>query len=143
MLVAAAAPSLPVVLAVLPFVGAASVTLSAGVNSALQLAVDPAMRGRVMALFAIVFMGSTPVGGPLVGSVSQAAGPRAGLALGGVAAVLAGAGAHLAFTRARRTAAAAAAERPARLRPRGSGASSAPARTRRGHTPAESPRLPV
>jgi MFS family permease len=114
MLVAAAAPSLPVVLAVLPFVGAASVTLSAGVNSALQLAVDPAMRGRVMALFAIVFMGSTPIGGPLVGWVSQAAGPRAGLALGGVAAVLAGAGAHLAFTRARRTAAAARAPQAAR-----------------------------
>ena len=47
--------------------GAASVTFAAGVNSSLQLAVEPAMRGRVMALYSVVFLGSTPIGAPLVG----------------------------------------------------------------------------
>ncbi|MBW3668171.1 MAG: MFS transporter, partial [Actinobacteria bacterium] len=50
---------------------------------------EPAMRGRVMALYALVFIGSTPVGGPLIGWVSEELGPRFGLALGGVASVVA------------------------------------------------------
>ena len=49
------------------------------------------MRGRVLALQAIVFLGTTPVGGPIVGAVSDWLGARAGLALGGVAALAAGA----------------------------------------------------
>ncbi len=63
-LLAAAAPTLPIELLVLPLVGAASVTFSAGLNSAMQLAAEPAMRGRVMALYSVVFLGSTPIGGP-------------------------------------------------------------------------------
>ena len=47
------------------------------------------MRGRVMALYAIAFLGSTPIGGPIVGWVSQQFGPRAGFALGGTAAIVA------------------------------------------------------
>jgi MFS family permease len=43
------------------------------------------MRGRVMALFSVAFLGSTPIGGPIVGWVSEQLGPRAGLWLGGVA----------------------------------------------------------
>ena len=42
----------------------------------------PAMRGRVMALYSVVFLGSTPIGGPIVGWLSEVAGPRAGLVLG-------------------------------------------------------------
>ena len=42
-----------------------------------------------MALYSVVFMGTTPIGAPIVGLVSQAAGPRAGLALGGAAVLLA------------------------------------------------------
>ena len=56
-------------------------TFAAGINSMLQLAAAPEMRGRVMALYAIVFLGSTPIGGPLVGWLSEATGPRAGLVL--------------------------------------------------------------
>jgi MFS family permease len=96
MLVAAAAPSLAVELGVLVVLGAASVTFAAGVNSALQLAVEPAMRGRVMALYSVVFLGSTPIGGPLAGWLAGAAGPRAGLVMGGLAALLAGLVAHFA-----------------------------------------------
>ena len=46
------------------------------------------MRGRVMAPYSVVFLGSTPIGGPLVGWLAEVAGPRAGLVLGGVAALL-------------------------------------------------------
>ena len=48
-------------------VGFASVLFLATGNASLQLAVDPELRGRVMALWAVAFMGSTPIGGPLIG----------------------------------------------------------------------------
>jgi MFS family permease len=103
-LLAAAAPSLPLqVLALIPL-GAVSVTFSAGVNSTMQLAVTPAMRGRVMALYSVVFLGSTPIGAPLVGWLAQIAGPRAGMALGGTAALAAAALAAIAYTRTRQQA---------------------------------------
>lgn len=98
-LLAAAAPSYGLQLLTLLPLGAASVTFAAGVNSALQLAVEPAMRGRVMALYSVVFLGSTPIGAPLVGWLASTAGPRAGLALGGVAAIAAGLVARIAFAR--------------------------------------------
>lgn len=86
----AVAPTLGIALVALPLVGAASVTFTAAVNTSLQLAVEPHLRGRVMALYAVVFLGSTPIGGPLVGWLSESAGPRAGLGVGAAAAVLAG-----------------------------------------------------
>ena len=96
-LLAALAPSLPLqVLALIPL-GAVSVTFSAGVNSTMQLAVTPAMRGRVMGLYSVVFLGSTPIGAPLVGWLAEIAGPRAGMALGGAAALTAAALATVAY----------------------------------------------
>jgi MFS family permease len=98
-LVAAAAPSLPLqVLALVPL-GAMTVTFSAGVNSTMQLAVAPAMRGRVMALYSVVFLGSTPIGAPLVGWLAGVAGPRVGMALGACAALAAAALAAVAYAR--------------------------------------------
>ena len=91
MLAAAAAPTLPLQIAALVPLGMVTVTFAAGVNSTLQLAVDPAMRGRVMALYSVVFLGSTPIGAPLVGWLAGAAGPRAGLVVGALAALLAAA----------------------------------------------------
>ena len=79
--------------------GAVSVTFAAGVNSALQLAVDPAMRGRVMSLYSIVFLGSTPIGAPLVGWLAEAHGPRAGILAGAAAAFVAAGGAIVAQRR--------------------------------------------
>jgi MFS family permease len=99
-LLAAAAPTLPLALAALVPVGAASVTFAAGVNSSLQLAVEPAMRGRVMALYSVVFLGSTPIGAPIAGWLSGAAGPRAGLLLGAAAALTAAVAATVALRRA-------------------------------------------
>jgi MFS family permease len=99
-LLAAGAPSIGLELLLLAPLGAASVTLAASVNSALQLASEPAMRGRVMALYSIVFLGSTPIGAPLAGWLSEQLDPRAALVLAGVAALTAGLLARLAFDRA-------------------------------------------
>jgi len=99
MLLAAVAPTFPLQLLALVPLGAMSVTFAAGVNSALQLAVEPELRGRVMALYSVVFIGSTPVGGPIAGWLSGAAGPRAALVMGGVAALVAGLVARRAFAR--------------------------------------------
>ncbi len=98
-LVAAVAPSVPLEVATLVPLGAASVTFAAGVNSSLQLEADPPMRGRVMALYSMVFLGSTPIGGPIAGWLSQAVDPRAALVMTGAAALAAAAGARAAFRR--------------------------------------------
>ncbi len=89
---AALAPTLWLAVIALALVGAASVTFAAGVNSTLQLEVEPSMRGRVMALYSVVFLGSTPIGGPLSGWLAQVANPRVGLLMGAIAALVAAAG---------------------------------------------------
>ncbi len=89
-LAAALAPGLWVALALLVLVGAASISFLALGNATLQLASAPEMRGRVMALWGVAFLGSTPVGGPLMGWIGEHLGPRYGLGLGGLAALLCG-----------------------------------------------------
>ena len=84
---------------VLAPLGAASVTFAAGVNSSLQLAAGE-LRGRVMALYSVVFLGSTPIGAPLIGWIAESAGPRVGLVIGGLAALATAAVAALAYRRA-------------------------------------------
>jgi MFS family permease len=101
-LLLAVAPTIELAALVLVPLGAASVTFAAGVNSALQLAVAPEMRGRVMALYSMVFLGSTPIGGPLSGWLAEAWSPRVALLVGGAAALLAAIGARAAFARAAR-----------------------------------------
>ena len=97
-LLVALAPTLDLQLLALVPLGAASVTFAAGVNSILQISVEPAMRGRVMSLYSVVFLGSTPIGAPLVGWLAQEAGPRAGLYAGAAAAIVASGAALVAFT---------------------------------------------
>jgi MFS family permease len=93
-LLAALAPNLPLELLALAFVGWGSVSFLALGNSTLQLNSDPSMRGRVMALWAVAFLGSTPIGGPTIGWVIRASNPRVGLAVGAFACfVAAGVGA--------------------------------------------------
>jgi hypothetical protein len=70
-------------------VGACSVTFLSLGNATLQLGSEPAMRGRVMSLWSVAFLGSTPIGGPLVGFIGGSLGARYGLGLGGVAALAA------------------------------------------------------
>jgi MFS family permease len=57
------------------------------------------MRGRVMALYSIVFLGSTPIGGPLSGWLSEAIDPRAALVMAGIAGITAALLARVAFDR--------------------------------------------
>jgi MFS family permease len=68
--------------------GLAMLTLTTAANSSVQLGVAPTMRGRVMALYLVCFMGGTPVGAPIVGWLAGVAGPRWGMLGGGVICLL-------------------------------------------------------
>lgn len=76
--------------AVIP-VGVATIVMISGANAVIQLRATPEMRGRALALTAVVFIGSTPIGGPIAGWVSEQFGAAAGIWLGAIAAGLAGA----------------------------------------------------
>jgi MFS family permease len=73
----------------LVFAGAGSIYFTTLGNSILQLGSSPQMRGRVMSFWSIAFLGSTTIGGPVVGWFAETIGPRWGLALGGIAALTA------------------------------------------------------
>ena len=81
--------------------GLSMLTLTTACNSSVQLGVDPTMRGRVMALYLICFMGGTPLGAPIVGWLAGVAGPRWGLIGGGVICLVATAGLAAAVARRR------------------------------------------
>ena len=86
----ALAPGLGTELGVMVLVGVASTAFIATANTLLQLGSSEEMRGRVMALFMMVFLGTTPIGGPLVGWLAERFGPREALLVGAVATVVAG-----------------------------------------------------
>jgi MFS family permease len=86
----AVTPTIELAYLVMPFVGAASVAVIALFNATLQLNSAPELRGRVMALFSMALVGSTPIGGPIVGYLGEAISPRFALLVGGVAALAAG-----------------------------------------------------
>lgn len=74
--------------AVLPIMGLAALLTLTASNASVQMGVDPQLRGRVMALYAMVLMGGTPVGAPLIGWVGEAFGPRWTLIGGGILTML-------------------------------------------------------
>jgi len=82
--------------------GAAALVFSVANNSFVQLGVDPQMRGRVMALYFMCFMGGTPLGAPLIGLISEHLGAPWGLILGGAVCVVAGLVAGAVLARGRR-----------------------------------------
>lgn len=98
-LATAAAPTVAVALVALTLVGAASVTFLAVGNSTLQLTSDPRFRGRVMALWTVAFLGSTPLGAPIIGWISEVLSPRGGLVVGGLACLVAAAVGAIALAR--------------------------------------------
>ena len=100
-LLLAVSPSLPIAWLVLLPLGAANISFAIAGNSTLQLTTSDEMRGRVMAIYTVVFLGSTPIGGLLAGYVGQHFGPRIGLAGGAVIALLAAAVTAMALRRAR------------------------------------------
>jgi MFS family permease len=84
----ALAPTLPLALLAALAVGFTNVGIISGGNAVVQLRAAPAMRGRVLALLSVVFLGSTPIGSPIIGFVAEELGARAAVALGGVATAL-------------------------------------------------------
>ncbi|WP_217236918.1 MFS transporter [Streptomyces sp. AC555_RSS877] len=88
-LVAATAPSLWLFALLMVPIGMFGMTVNVTANSSVQLSTDPAMRGRVMALYMMVFMGGAPVGAPIAGWITDAYGVRAGMAAGGAVSVAA------------------------------------------------------
>jgi len=89
MLILSLAPNLFLASVALLFVGAMSINLTSLANSTLQLKSKPEMRGRVLALWTTAILGSTPIGGPIIGFIGEHLTPRWALALGGAAAVFA------------------------------------------------------
>jgi MFS family permease len=104
---AALAPGVVVFLVLLAAMGFVNLVCQALANSSVQLAVDPQLRGRVMGLYMLVFIGGTPVGAPIVGAVTSHYGPRAGMLLCGVVPVAAALVAAAALSARRRRARAA------------------------------------
>lgn len=76
-------------------VGFASLTMMTAANSTIQMTTDPQMRGRVMALYMMVFMGATPIGSPIVGWIAEAFGPRWSIGIGSITAILVAVGAAI------------------------------------------------
>lgn len=69
--------------------GLVMLTFTTAANSSVQLGVEPTMRGRVMALYLVCFLGGTPFGAPIIGWVAGAFGPRWGLIGGGLICLIA------------------------------------------------------
>jgi MFS family permease len=90
-LLTAIAPTLWLAMLGMVLVGIFSINFLSLANVTLQLESSAQMRGRVMGLWAVAFLGTTPIGGPIIGWIGQHAGPRWGLAVGGFAALAAGA----------------------------------------------------
>ncbi|MEU1665145.1 MFS transporter [Streptomyces sparsogenes] len=97
---AALSPAFWLFAALMVPIGIFSLTFNVTANSNVQLATDPAMRGRVMSLFMMVFVGGTPLGGPLVGWLTDTYGARVGFAAGGLVSAAAAVAVGLILVRA-------------------------------------------
>jgi MFS family permease len=83
--VAALMPTYELFAVALVPVGVSALTLMTSANATVQLATDPAMRGRVMALYMAIFMGGTPIGSPFIGWVGETFGARWTILIGSAA----------------------------------------------------------
>lgn len=91
-IVTAFAPQFWIFAVLLVPIGMFGLTVNVTANASIQMATEPAMRGRVMSLFMMVFVGGTPLGAPLVGWITDTYGPRIGFAAGGAVALVAAIG---------------------------------------------------
>jgi MFS family permease len=100
---AAIAPDMAAFLALLAVMGFVNLAFQSMANASVQLAVEPELRGRVMGLYMLVFIGGTPIGAPIIGALTSHCGPRVGMAVCGavpaLAAVVAAAAATGRFSR--------------------------------------------
>ena len=83
-----------------PLTGFTALTMITSANTTIQLTVAPELRGRVMSLYLMIFMGGTPAGAPLIGAIGEAFGARWTLVIGGALVVLGTLAAALLFSRA-------------------------------------------
>ncbi len=74
-------------------VGLAALTMMTAANATIQTTTEPAMRGRVMALYMMVFLGAGPIGSPIVGWIGEAFGPRWSIGIGSITTLLVAVGA--------------------------------------------------
>ncbi len=95
------APSFATMAVLLVPTGIAVLLFTTTANALVQLGSDPSVRGRVMALYVLVFLGGTPVGAPLVGLVAEAFGPRVSLLIGGAVCAISALVAAVFLTRTR------------------------------------------
>ena len=96
------APTFWVMAVLLVPTGLAVLTFSTTANAMVQLGTEPALRGRVMALYVLVFLGGTPLGAPIIGWLAETMGPRFGLIAGGAICALAALGCALWLARSKR-----------------------------------------
>lgn len=87
--VTALAPSVPFALVPLAIAGGGFAVFFSTANALLQRGAPPEMRGRILALMSMVFLGGRPIGGPTVGAIIELAGPRSGLVCGAIGAATA------------------------------------------------------
>ncbi len=85
----AISPSLHIAILAMVIVGFFSIRFSSMGETMLQLESAPTMRSRVMSLWSVAFLGSTPIGGPIIGWIGEHANPRWGLMVSGLAAIIA------------------------------------------------------
>ncbi len=90
MLTVSLMPTLDLAVAAMLLVGFFSINFTSLANTSLQLKAEPTMRGRVMGLWTMAMLGSTPIGGPIIGAIAEYFGGRWGIAVGGLAALCAG-----------------------------------------------------
>jgi MFS family permease len=86
---AAIAPDMAAFLTLLAAMGFVNLAFQSMANASVQLAVDPELRGRVMGLYMLVFIGGTPIGAPIIGALTNHFGPRVGMAVCGAVPALA------------------------------------------------------
>jgi MFS family permease len=91
---AAFADSMPLAMVAMLAVGFGAISMLATANTAIQLRSPDALRGRVMSVYTVVFVGSTPIGGLLAGGIASAMGVPVALAVGGAACVVVGSAAY-------------------------------------------------
>ncbi|MDD9207940.1 MFS transporter [Georgenia sp. 10Sc9-8] len=68
--------------------GMASLTMMTAANATVQMSTEPRMRGRVMSLYMMIFLGTTPIGAPVVGWIGEVLGPRWAVGVGSIAAIV-------------------------------------------------------
>jgi MFS family permease len=81
------APTIALAILGMAVVGVFSINVTSLGNTMIQLDAKPAMRGRVMALWSVAMIGSTPIGGPIVGFIGEHVGARWAVAVGGISAL--------------------------------------------------------